>query len=65
MWYVLAAIVGIFIMVILWFRFSSCKCCKTPHNKVDRPPFKTEQDVAEYRKPMKDDESTSVDMEDA
>ena len=65
MWYIIVILSVICIAFSVWVRGYYKKQEKSKRVTKDRPPFRTEDVLEEYGKPMKDKEQTTVDFEDA
>lgn len=55
------ACIGFFI----WARMDYKKKKARRENRADKPPFRTEDDLNGYEKPLKDKDHSTVDMDDA
>lgn len=64
MWTLLIIVSVICIGFFVWSGIDY-KRRKEKNNKAFKPPFRSEQDVQEYAKPMKGDDQSSVDLDDA
>lgn len=65
MWYFVIIISVILIGFFIWMNMDYRKQKKLSEKKHDKQPFRTEEDLDEYGKKMKDGEETVVDFDDA
>ena len=65
MWYVIIILSVICVGFFMWARADYAKRKKESDKSKDKPSFRTEDVLEEYGKPMKDNDQTSVDFDDA
>jgi hypothetical protein len=65
MWSLIIIIVAACVLFFAWSRIDYKRKKAERGNRVDKPLFRTDDDVQEYAKPMKDPEHSSVDLDDA
>jgi len=65
MWYIIVILSVICIAFSIWVRSYYKKQQKSKAGAKDRPPFRTEDVLEEYGKPLKDKEQPTVDFDDA
>ena len=64
MWYFIIVVSAIFLGLFIWV-YGDYKKQKKEPGKEEKSTFRTEDDLEEYGKPLKDEESKTVDFDDA
>lgn len=65
MLYFVIIVAAIFFSLFIWAAIDYKKQKKERNKKGEKAPFRTEDDLQEYGKPMKDEEHATVDFDDA
>ncbi|MDD5136005.1 MAG: hypothetical protein PHN63_01500 [Candidatus Omnitrophica bacterium] len=65
MWTFIILVSVIWVGFFVWARIDSKKRQKENIKKTAKPAFRTEEDLDEYGKPMKDEHQSPVDFDDA
>ena len=65
MWLAIIIFAVIWIGFLAWITIEYKRRRKESNKKKTRPPFRTEEDLDEYAKPMKDEHQSGIDFDDA
>ncbi|MDD3905225.1 MAG: hypothetical protein PHS46_01695 [Candidatus Omnitrophica bacterium] len=65
MWKILVIISVIWVGFFIWAKIDYKRRTSENNKKKNKPPFRTENDLKEYGKPMQDEHSNKVDFDDA
>jgi hypothetical protein len=65
MWNLVIIVAVVCVLFFVWARMDYKKKMAGRGEKAYKPPFRTEDDLKSYEKPLKDEEHSTIDLDDA